>query len=141
MNETLSDGLSGISWQDQIRAREEAARLAFLKPDLVTLDEIFADSLTVNSPLQKLVTKSELFDLLRTGRIRHLENTCEIEYLERYGEMVVTMGHDLVIDAPDRMISRRRYTNIWKFDSGSWRLVARHAHVVSREAEQSSAKI
>ena len=140
MDDPLSPAESAVPWQDQIRAREEEARLAFLKADLVALDDLFANVLTVNSPLQKLVSKAELFELLRTGRVRHLENACEIEYMNRYGDTVVVMGNDWVIDPPDRMRSRRRFTNIWRLDGGAWRLFARHAHVVSREPERNSAK-
>jgi len=140
MDDTLSPAESAVSWQDQIRAREEEARLAFLKADLVALDGLFANVLTVNSPLQKLVSKSELFELLRTGRVRHLENACEIEYMNRHGDTVVVMGNDWVIDPPDRMMSRRRFTNIWRLDGSIWRLFARHAHVVSREAARNGDK-
>jgi len=27
----------------------------------------------------------------------------------------------------------RRYTNVWRLENGTWRSIARHAHVVSRE--------
>lgn len=133
MNASAAEPTAATSWQEQIRAREEEARAAFLQADLIALDGIFADSLTVNSPLQRLMTKPLLFEALRSGRIRHLENEAEIEYIQRYGDSVVVMGHDWVIDPPDRMLSRRRFTNLWCLDRGAWRLVARHAHIVSRE--------
>ncbi|TXH74876.1 MAG: hypothetical protein E6Q82_07755 [Thiobacillus sp.] len=54
--------------------------------------------------------------------------------MSRHGDTVVVMGRDSVVDPPDGTVSRRRYTNIWKLDGDVWRSIARHAHVVSREA-------
>lgn len=42
-------------------------------------------------------------------------------------------GHDRMADPPDGLILRR-YTNVWQHEGGRWRSIARHAHVVSREA-------
>ncbi len=136
MSDTFPQTKPAPSWQDEIRAREEEARLAFLKPDLTALAGIFADALVVNSPLQRLMTRPLLFEALRTGRIRHLEHEAEIEYLSRYGDMIVVMGNDRVVDPPDRAVSHRRFTNVWSRQDGAWLLVARHAHIVSREAGQ-----
>jgi hypothetical protein len=44
------------------------------------------------------------------------------------------MGNDTVTDPPDGAISRRRFSNIWQLQDGRWRMIARHAHVVSRQA-------
>jgi len=120
-------------WEQQIRDREEEARVAFLKADIATLDELWADGFLVNSPLQRVNAKEQLFELLRTGRVRHLTHEPEIEQMIRHGDIVVVMGHDTVTDPPDGVRSRRRYTNIWQLQDGAWRTIARHAHVVSRE--------
>jgi len=134
MNTLTAENTATKPWQEEIRSREDEARVAFLHADIATLDKLFADSLTVNSPLQKLMTKPLLFDALRAGRIRHLENEAEIEYMSRYDDIVIVMGNDRVVDPPDRALSLRRYTNIWRHENGAWRMIARHAHVVSREA-------
>lgn len=121
------------SWRDEIGAREEAARLAFLHADMDALNDLFANGFVVNSPLQRLMTKPQLFDALRTGRIRHLQYEGAIEHMTRLGDIVIVMGNDWVTDAPDGALLRRRFTNVWSHETGAWRLVARHAHVVSRE--------
>ncbi|WP_296767652.1 nuclear transport factor 2 family protein [Thiobacillus sp.] len=66
--------------------------------------------------------------------MRHSAYELEIEHMSRHGDTVVVMGRDSVVDPPDGTVSRRRYTNIWKLDGDVWRSIARHAHVVSREA-------
>jgi ketosteroid isomerase-like protein len=122
------------SWEGEIRALEEEARTAFLSGDLDALTLLWADGYTVNSPLNRVHQKAQLLDLLQAGRIRHTAFECEIEHISRHGDVVVVMGHDRVTDPPDGVVSRRRYTNVWQLENGRWRSIARHAHVVSREA-------
>jgi ketosteroid isomerase-like protein len=122
------------TWEADIRALEEEARLAFLNADLNTLDRLWAEAYVVNSPLQQVLRKANVLELLKTGRIRHQAFDVEIEHLSRHGDLVVVMGRDSVIDPPDGIRSRRRFTNVWTRSSdGTWRAVARHAHVVVRE--------
>lgn len=126
-------GGASTTWQDEIRSLEEEARVAFLKVDLPTLEGLWADGFSVNSPLQRVVDREQLLDLLRTGRVRHLAHECEIELMSRYGDVAVVMGRDRVVDPPDGAVSHRRFTNVWQRDNGAWRLIARHAHVITRE--------
>ncbi len=120
------------AWEGQIRAREEEARVAFLAADLPALDRLWADDFAVNSPLQQVLPKQRVLDLLRSGRIRHSAYESEIEFLGRHGDVVVVMGRDRVEDPPDGAVTHRRYTNIWRLENGGWRTFARHAHVVPR---------
>ena len=130
---------SDLSWQSDIRALEDQARLAFLTLDFPTLEKLWSDDFTVNSPLNAIITRDLLFSLLKSGRIRHLSHEITIESLHRHGNTVITMGHDRVTDPPDNALSLRRFTNIWQLQKNTWRLVARHAHVISRTMPPSSA--
>ena len=120
------------SWQSEIRSLEEQSRLAFLTRDYPTLEHLWAEDFTVNSPLNAIITRDLLFSLLKSGRIRHLSHEITIESLHRHGNTVITMGHDRVTDPPDNALSLRRFTNIWQLQNNTWRMIARHAHVVSR---------
>jgi hypothetical protein len=122
-----------VSWDTEIRAREEALRVAFLNADMRALDDLLADDYIVNSPLHKVLAKPLLMQLLETGRLRHLSFDSRIETMQRTGATVVVMGGDRVVDGPDRVCSTRRFTNLWQLEDGRWRATARHAHVVSRE--------
>jgi hypothetical protein len=62
----------------------------------------------------------------------------KIEFMRADGDFVFIMGLETVVpvsDAPSaglvagRAINRR-FTNIWKNESGTWRLFARHANVI-----------
>ena len=122
-----------LAWDVEIRACEEALRLAFLHADLRALDELIADDYIVNSTQHKLLAKPLLLQLLETGRLRHLSFESRIETMQRHGDTVVVMGADRVVDGPDRTCSTRRFTNLWQLMDGHWRATARHAHVVTRE--------
>jgi len=134
MNSGPPGSTSETPWEHTIRAREEEARVAFLAADVRALDELWSDNYAVNSPLQQVLQKARLLELLRTGRIRHSAFEVQIEHMSRHGDVVVVMGRDSVVDPPDGTRFTRRFTNIWRLEGDVWRSIARHAHVVSREA-------
>jgi ketosteroid isomerase-like protein len=122
------------TWEEDVRAREEENRVAFLAADLAALDRLWTDDFLVNSPLSFVNDKRRTFALLEAGRIRHTSMTVEIEQMTcNDGNVVVVMGSDRVTDPPDGAITHRRFTNLWRLEGGSWRCFARHANVVRRE--------
>lgn len=133
MTVALNPDESSRAWETDVRVREEALRLAFLSANIAALEELLAEGYVVNSPLQTVLDKRRLLELVRGGRIRHEAFEVEIEQLARLGEVVVVMGRDRVVDPPDGIVSHRRFTNVWSRIDGTWRSIARHAHVVSRE--------
>jgi ketosteroid isomerase-like protein len=120
-------------WEQEIRAREDENRIAFLNADVAALDRLWTDDFLVNSPLNLVNDKRGTLTLLETGRIRHTSLAYEIERMVGHGDVIVVMGRDRVTDPPDGTISHRRFTNLWRLDGGAWRCFARHANVVSRE--------
>ncbi len=121
------------TWEQDVRAREEENRLAFLTADLAALDRLWTDDFLVNSPLNFVNDKARTLALLEAGRIRHASLASEIEHMTRHGDVVVVMGSDRVTDPPDGTITHRRFTNLWRLEGGVWRCFARHANEVSRE--------
>ena len=129
-----ASGQSTPAWEQDIRVREEALRVAILTANIAALEGLLAECYLVNSPLGSALDKRQLLELLRAGRIRHSAYDVQIERIERHGETAVVMGRDSVVDPADGVLSQRRFTNVWAHDFGVWRSIARHAHVVSREA-------
>jgi ketosteroid isomerase-like protein len=121
------------SWNQDIRAREEENRAAFLAADLKTLEQLWTEDFVVNSPINVVNDKRGTLALLEAGRIRHTSLACEIEHMARSGDVVVVMGRDRVTDPPDGTITHRRFTNLWRLEGGAWRCFARHANVVAQE--------
>jgi ketosteroid isomerase-like protein len=123
-----------ITWEQDILAREEENRAAFLAADVAVLDRLWTDDFLVNSPLNLVNDKPRTLALLQAGRIRHTSMAFEVDRMSRYGDVVVVMGHDEVTDAPVNFTTRRRFTNLWRRDRDGWRCFARHANVVERVA-------
>ena len=123
------------TWEQDVRAREEENRLAFLAADIAALDRLWTDDFLVNSPINVVNDKRRTLSLLEAGRVRHMSMAVDIEHLARHGDVVVVMGSDRVTDGPDGTVSHRRFTNLWRLDGGTWRCFARHANVIARESE------
>jgi ketosteroid isomerase-like protein len=121
------------TWEQDVMAREEQNRAAFLAVDLAALDRLWTDDFSVNSPHNVVGDKRRTLALLESGRIRHTSVTAEIEHLASHGEVAVVMGREQVLDRPEGTIVHRRFTNLWRLEDGSWRCFARHANVVPRE--------
>src|SRR6476620_12316453 len=121
------------TWEQDVRAREEENRVAFLAGDVPVLDRLWTDDCLVNSPLSLVNDKPRTLALLQAGRIRHSSLTVDIERMSCHGDVVVVMGRDRVTDGPEHAVSHRRFTNLWRLDGGAWRCFARHANVERRE--------
>jgi len=119
------------TWESDVRALEEAGRVAFLAADTATLDAMWDEDLLVNSPLNIINDKARVLELLKTGRIRHTFDDVVIERVSRYDNVVVVMGRDTVDGPPHGAVMDRRFTNIWQLQDGAWKMIARHAQIVA----------
>ena len=117
-------------WEKEIRALEEEGCRAFVAGDCGRLEVLWSDDLIVNSPINRVHDKQRVFDLLRAGTIAHSSLRSEIELIQRHGDLVVVMGSERVTNAPDGPVIPRRFTNVWRAEDGSWRLLFRHANIV-----------
>ena len=138
MNQTstaapASAGPDTSAWETEIHGLERAACECFLDGNVAVLGQLLADDFVVNSPLQQILDKPRILELVGTGRIRHGFYHWDIEHISRHGNVVVVMGRDQVTNPPDEAIVHRRFTDIWQQNGSAWLMLARHAHVVSRE--------
>lgn len=127
------------NWQQDVLAREEENRVAFLAADVATLDRLWTDDFAVNSPINVVNDKRRTIGLLQAGRIRHTSMSQEIEHMYCHGDVVVVMGRDRVTDPSSDTITHRRFTNLWRLEHGEWRCFARHANVVGGGAPPTAA--
>jgi hypothetical protein len=95
---------------------------------------MFSDRLAVNSPLNTVVNKTQLLEMVRSGRIAISSFMQQIEHIERYGDVAVVMGQDAVVYAPPSPLAgqtqKRRFTDMWQMENGRWRFIARQATVI-----------
>lgn len=114
-------------WKTEIAALEAEGARAFLARDIARLDQLWSDDLLVNSPLNRVSPKRQVLDMLQKGVIVHHALEQRPEIMRRDGDLVIVMGFDFVQDTPESPVQRRRITNVWRQESGAWRLYIRQA--------------
>jgi ketosteroid isomerase-like protein len=117
-------------WLQTIVAREQEHRRAFVACDFESLSDLWSDELVVNSPVNRVHNKQQVLALLRAGTIAHLSFEAELETIERRQNLLVVMGREVVVNSPGTGAISRRFTNVWRSQNGSWRLVVRHANII-----------
>jgi ketosteroid isomerase-like protein len=125
-------------WRAEIAVLEEEANDAYLRRDVARLDQLFADDLLVDSPLNTINDKRKLLELLGNGVIGHVSTTIQHELIRRDGELVIVMGSDAARTSPSEPIVRRRFTNVWRREGDRWRLWVRHANVIATDSRARS---
>ncbi|HUR37689.1 MAG TPA: nuclear transport factor 2 family protein [Terriglobales bacterium] len=128
------------------RVAEEVKRLstaeskAMLEKDIPALEKYFSDDFVVTNPFNKFLTKKQVLDGVRSGRIAFTSFERKVEYAHVYGDAVVLAGVEtgvptgLMPGAGQPMTLR--FTSVWRKQQGAWREVARHASVVRPEAAE-----
>jgi ketosteroid isomerase-like protein len=114
----------------EMTAREEEQRRAFVARDIERLDGMWSDDLLVNSPINRVHRKRLVLDLLRAGTIAHVSFDAQIDAVERQRDLVIVMGSETVVNTPGGPVIHRRFTNVWRAEDGTWRMILRHANIV-----------
>lgn len=119
-----------------VRALDDQEHIAALKKDTNALERLWSDQFVGNQPNNKVVAdKRALMEALvpRSSYVR------QIEFMRVDGDFAFLMGLETIVAAADApgvglvagQPTRRRFTNIWKRERGTWRLYARHANVIA----------
>jgi ketosteroid isomerase-like protein len=121
-------------------ALEAAMRFdkAILAKDVAVFESMFADDAVVNNPFNRVATKQDAVNNLRTGLIDYTSLDRSVEYAAiRGAHEVVFMGEETLTPVGKAKFAgkhvRRRTTEIWTDVSGSWRLSLRQATIYSAE--------
>ena len=126
--------------EEHVRALDEEERLAALRRDIPALERLWSDQFAVNAPNYQVVVgrRAVLDTFVRAGVINFSTFEREIEFIRADGPYVTLMGLETVVpvsDAPGAGLVaghavKRRFTNIWRNEGGTWRLFLRHANVI-----------
>lgn len=126
--------------EQRVRALDDEERLAALKRDVPALERLWSDQFILNAPNNKVLVgrRAALDVFVRSGIINFSKFERQIEYIHADGPYVIIMGLETVqpiSDAPSAglvagQLIKRRFTNIWKNETGTWRLFVRHANVI-----------
>lgn len=126
--------------EQRVRALDEEERVAALKRDVPALERLWSDQFILNAPNNHVVVgrRAVLDAFLRSGIINFSKFERQTEFIRADGSFVIIMGLETVQpidDAPSAglvagQLIKRRFTNIWKNEAGTWRLFVRHANVI-----------
>lgn len=119
----------------EIRKLEEMECKATLKKDTAVLSTLWGSDFTVNAPINRVVKGG------KNALDRPVINQANYESFDRVvenvllkGNIAIAMGNELVVNAGNKPVAertvKRRYSNIWMQENGSWKLIARHANVI-----------
>jgi hypothetical protein len=93
----------------------------------------------LNGPANVIRRKPQVVAMLAHGDIASDSFTREVEGVAITGDVGIVMGSEVVTPAPDSELGRRhpgqtlqrRYTNVFLWEQGRWRFLARQATIVS----------
>jgi len=126
--------------EELVRLLDDQERIAALNRDGAALERLWSEQLILNAPNNQVVEgkRNVLDTFVRTGIINFSTFERQIEFIRADRGFVIIMGLETVrpaSDAPSAGLvagraTRRRFTNIWKNEAGTWRLFVRHANVI-----------
>ena len=136
------EALERMSNEELVRSLDDQERVAALNRDVPALERLWSDHFVVNAPNNQVVVgrQENLDTFVRGGVINFSSFERRIEFVRVDGDFGVLMGLETVVprtDVPSAglvagQVIRRRFTNIWKNEGGTWRLYWRHANVILR---------
>ena len=108
------------------------------KADVDGLAALSSESLRINAPTGRVLTRAQFLAMMRDGRIGAENFERAIESVAVSGNVGVVMGSEVFTPTSRSELGRiygavplkRRYTNVYVREGGSWRWFARHANVV-----------
>ena len=126
--------------EELVRSLDDQERIAALNRDGAALERLWSEQFILNAPNNQVVVgKGAVLDtFVRAGIINFSTFERQIELIRADGVFVIIMGLETVrpvSDAPSAGLVagqeiRRRFTNVWKNEAGTWRLFVRHANVI-----------
>ena len=129
------------SQEELVRSLDDQERIAALERDGAALERLWSQHFILNGPNNQVVVgrQAVVDTFVRAGIINFSTFEREIELIRADGGFVIIMGLETVqplSDAPSAGLVagqaiKRRFTNIWKNEAGTWRLFVRHANVIS----------
>jgi ketosteroid isomerase-like protein len=122
-----------------IRALEVESSRAVMARDYATLERLWSERFVVNAPNNQIfASRAAVFEVFRNSSA-DLYSSYEktIECIAFDADVALVMGVETVTAVGSKRPAQRRYTNVWRFVSGAWRLIARQATMVPVEASVS----
>lgn len=132
-----------------VRALDERERQLVATSDVAALEQLAHPNLRINAPMGRVLTREEFLANLRSGRISAEQFERIPETVTISGNVATVMGRETFTPVAESELGQmygavrlqRRYTNIYVWEDGRWRWLARHANVVQTPSQSSAANV
>lgn len=121
-----------------VLAVDEQQRSLVASSDIAGLERLGHPNLRINAPGGRVLSREQFLANMRSGEIaaERFERTAEDVQIN--GNVAIVMGRETFTPAPSSELGRtfgakplqRRYTNIYLWQQGRWRWLARHANIL-----------
>ena len=121
-----------------IRRLEEREREAFLKNDTTTLlTQLWSPDMVINAPSNTISTLDNLKKRIAAGKQNYARFDRKIDKITFNDNLAIVMGEEQLepqgaSDNAGKKLTRR-FTNIWKYANGNWRVIARQSTIIKIE--------
>jgi hypothetical protein len=124
--------------ENSLRAADAEQMRIIVEGDAKAQSEFMHDNYIINGPSNRILRKPVLVDMLAHGQMASDRFERTIEGTAITGNIGILMGSEIVRPHAGSELARRfgerdlkrRFTNVFMFESGRWRFLARQASVV-----------
>ncbi len=122
-----------------LRAADSEQMRIIIEEDAKAQAELMHPNYLLNGPANVVKRKAELVAMLARGDIGSERFERTVEGVAITGDVGIVMGSEVVKPSPNSNLGRlhpgqtlkRRYTNVFLWEDGKWRFLARQASIVS----------
>lgn len=122
-----------------LRAADAEQMRIIVEEDAPAQQAFMHENYIINGPSNRVMRKDVLVDMLSKGGMASESFKREIEATAITGNIGIVMGRETVAPAPGSQLGKlhgsatlqRRFTNVFLFDGGKWRFLARQATIVN----------
>jgi ketosteroid isomerase-like protein len=125
----------------EVLAINERLVAAAFASDAAVFRDLLSEDLVVNDPGNNIRHRDDLISLFASGEVAYRSGKATVDYADELGDLVVIMGTESTVLAavpkgspwgPGATL-HRRYTNVYRNEAGTWRLIIKQSTVFSVE--------
>jgi hypothetical protein len=124
--------------ESSLRAADAEQMRIIVEGDAKAQSEFMHDNYIINGPANRILRKPVLVEMLAHGKMASDRFERTIEGIAITGNIGVVMGSEVVRPGAGSELAetfgdrdlKRRFTNVFIFEGGAWRFLARQASVV-----------
>lgn len=133
-----NDAAAQASREPEIRRLEDLERKAVMATDSNALfNKYWSPNMVINTPANVAGKVEGAKAQLRAGNLEYQSFERNIEMITFHDNVAVVMGEEKVRPQGKQLnagkLVTRRFTNVWQFANGQWRIIARQASNVKIE--------